>query len=141
MEYGGDPQCLDYLAYFGRSFDWSGPDWVDKHLTCTRNPQLTSFGNISIQVRRAIETLGYNESSMSMDDYTEIIGALGDPVTNIYICAAHLSDLRNIDYSDISAKEMTDEQIIVIAIRYNRGPELTLDEIKKGTQSYGEGIR
>lgn len=34
-----------------------------------------------------------------------------------------------------------DNKHYVIAIRYNRGPELTLDEIKKGTQSYGEGIR
>ena len=34
-----------------------------------------------------------------------------------------------------------DNKHYVIAIRYNWGPELTLDEIKKGTQSYGEGIR
>ena len=41
-EFGGDPMIADDFAYAVRSFDWSGPDWVDENLTITKNPDLTS---------------------------------------------------------------------------------------------------
>ena len=57
--------------------------------------------------------------------------------TNILIVARHLSDLRDIDYKGVN--DLTDEQLGVVASRYNRGPDLSLGDIKKNT-SYGDLI-
>ena len=114
--------------------DWSGPDWVDENLTITKNPDLTSFGNTSIQVRRAIETLGYDKST---DKRNVIIESLKDPVQNIYITALHLSQLCNIDYEDVDRESMTDEQIRDVASRYQIGPQADLEFIH-ANNGYGE---
>lgn len=98
-----------------------------------------SFGNVSIQVRRAIETLEYNQDNMSQKDYKDVIKALKDPVMNIYIVASHVSDLKQIDYSDIPSSELTKDQIIVIGTRYNRGPDMHIEDIMKNTE-YGDSI-
>ena len=137
-EYGGDPMIIDDLAYDFRSFVYFGPDWLDKKLD-VRKPELTSFGNVSIQVRRAIETLEYNQDNMSQKDYKDVIKALKDPVMNIYIVASHVSDLKQIDYSDIPSSELTKDQIIVIGTRYNRGPDMPIEDIMKNTE-YGDSI-
>ncbi len=138
-EYGGDPMFIDDVAYSVRAFDWCGPEWVDDNLTITRNPDLTSFGNVSIQVRRAWESLGYRRSEVSDSIKQDIINSLKNPVENIYISAKHISDLRDIQYPDMSAEEFTDEEILVVATRYNRGPDLSLEAIKQDT-SYGARI-
>lgn len=138
-EYGGDPMWIDNVAYRVRAFDWCGPDWVDDNLTITKNPYLTSFGNVSIQLRRAAETLGYDINNMTYGEVNTLIEKLEDPVTNIYIAAAHISDLRDIDYSGIDAADLKKEDIIAIATRYNRGPDLSLEEINKNT-SYGDAM-
>jgi len=53
VEVGGDPDFVDMPAYLHREFDWSGPGWVDRHLTISSKPELTSFGPISIQARKS----------------------------------------------------------------------------------------
>jgi hypothetical protein len=50
-----------------------------------------------------------------------------------------LSELRNIDFNGVSAQDMTLEQIKVTATRFNRGPDLSNDQIKQNL-SYGEII-
>ncbi len=45
--------------------------------------------------------------------------------------AKHLSDLRNIDYPDVTADNFTIPQIQVIATRYSRGPDKSLRQIMK----------
>src|SRR5690349_10233401 len=50
LEIGGMPDFVDDIAFPVRSFDWSGPDWVDRNLTITKNPGLTSMGAVSIQL-------------------------------------------------------------------------------------------
>lgn len=69
----------DEAAYFLYSFDWSGPDWVDENLTITKNPDLVSFGNVSIQVRRAWECLGYDNSEVTPKTKSQIINSLRNP--------------------------------------------------------------
>lgn len=138
-EYAGDPMIVDDLGYIGRSIDWSGPDWVDNNLTILKNPDLTSFGNVSIQVRRAWESLGFEEAQVSSTLKREIISSLKDPVENIYISAKHISDLRDMQYPDKSATELTEDELKVIATRYNRGPDLSLEAIMSNT-SYGNRI-
>lgn len=94
-EFGGDPMWIDDVAYGVRSFDWSGPDWVDDNLTITKNPNYTSFGNTSIQVRRALEMLNYSADAQQR---SSVIDALKDPIQNIYMAARHLDVLRNVDF-------------------------------------------
>ena len=42
-------------------------------------------------------------------------------------------------YPDKTGEELTEDEIRVIATRYNRGPDLSLEEIMKNT-SYGNQI-
>lgn len=130
---------VDDIAYFCRSFDWCGPDWVDQNLVITKKPALTSFGNVSIQVRRAWESLGYEESQVTSKLKNEIIKSIKDPVENIYISAKHISDLRDMQYPEKSADDFSEEEIRILATRYNRGPDLSLDKIKENTL-YGDRI-
>ena len=138
-EFGGDPMWIDDVAYISRSFDWSGPDWVDRNMTILKDPNLTSFGNISIQVRRAAEELGYDVKKMSSDEKSALIASLKNPIQNIYIAAKHLSTLKQIDFADKLTTELTSDDIKVIATRYNRGPNLSLEKIKENL-SYGESL-
>ena len=135
MEFGGDPMWIDDIAYAVRSFDWSGPDWVDKYLTITKNPDYTSFGNISIQVRRALEMLNYSSST---DNKKLVIDSLIDPVQNIYMAAKHLDILRNVDFFGKTSSELNDEAIQIIASRYNLGPDVSFSDAKNW--SYGKTI-
>ena len=134
IEYGGAPMWIDDAANSVRSFDWSGPEWVDKHLTITKNPDLTSFGNMSIQVRRALEMLGYDASTSKRDD---VIDSLKDPIQNIYLAASHLNILRNIDFKGKSKNDLTENEIKIIASRYNLGPDIALNSI---VPEYGDRI-
>lgn len=136
-EFGGDPMWVDGLAYNVRAFDWSGPNWVDENLTVTKNPKLTSFGNISIQVRRAEAILGYkNATSSELDD---IITSLKNPISNIYISARHLGELRDIDFKGAKGAQLTEEQIKIIGTRFNRGMELSKEKIQQN-MGYGQKI-
>lgn len=134
IEYGGAPMWIDDIANLVRSFDWSGPEWVDNNLTITKNPDLTSFGNTSIQVRRALEMLGYDAST---DQRNVVIDSLKDPIQNIYLAACHLDVLRNVDYKGKSKNDLTDDEIKIIASRYNLGPDIALNSI---VTEYGDRI-
>jgi hypothetical protein len=135
-EFGGDPMWIDDIAHGVRSFDWSGPDWIDNNLTITKNPDLTSFGNTSIQVRRALEMLDYTSATSTQK--SKVINSLKDPIEDIYMAARHLDVLRNVDYSGKSADQLTDEEIQIIASRYNVGPDVSIDTAKSA--SYGKSI-
>lgn len=64
IEVGGDPSIVDMLAFDVRAIDWSGPEWIDEHITITSRPEETSFGAVSMQLRTAARTLGLDESKM-----------------------------------------------------------------------------
>lgn len=134
VEYGGDPAWSDDAMYLVRNFDWSGPSWMDSNLTIAKNPDLTSFGNTSIQLRRALEMLGYDSSTDKRD---AVIESLKDPIQNIYMAADHLDYLRNIDYEGKAASDLTDDEIKIIASRYNLGPDIALNAI---VTEYGDRI-
>jgi hypothetical protein len=137
-EVGGDPIWIDEIAYQVREFDHLGNPILEP-LTITNEPELTSFGNVSIQLRRAAETLGYDYHNLSNEQVDSLKTSILDPKQNIYLVAEHLSDLKNIDFSEIDSDNLTKEQIEIIATRYNRGPDLSLEEIKQNS-SYGKSI-
>lgn len=138
-EYGGDPTFVDDIAYFSREFDRLGPDWLDE-FAMTDSPELTSFGNISIQVRRVAQMYGYDDRNLTYDQSQEIIKDIKDPIKNIYLSAAHLRDLKEIDYTGVQTNKLTKKMIKNIAIRYQRGPDLSLGEIEKDTTHYGKDM-
>lgn len=136
-EVGGDPMWIDDIAHAIRSFDHSAP--ALEPLTVTNAPNRTSFGNVSTQIRRAAETLGYDPETLTERQEELIIESLRDPQTNIFIAAAHLAELRDIDFPGVSAASMTEEQIRITATRFNRGPGLSLEEIQADL-SYGQAV-
>ena len=138
IEAGGDPVMIDDVAYNVRSFDHLADPYLEP-LTVTKKPELTSFGDVSIQIRRAAETLGMNSSNLTSQQQDLIMDMLKNDQTNLGIVGKHLSELKNIDFSEKGITEIGDEEIRVIGARYNRGPDLSLDKIKENT-SYGNLI-
>ena len=120
-EVGGKPDAMDSLAFPVRSFDWCGPDWVDRRLTVTKRPELTSMGAVSIQLRVAAQTLGLDISSMSFGERQRLQGALESNVFNLNVVAMHLYNLIKRDFPEADTINLTDEQFVVIGSRYNRG--------------------
>ena len=124
IEVGGDPMWIDGAAYtvYGM-YDEARASRV-------------SFGYVSMQVRVAAETLGYG-TSPTQRQIDETIQSLNNPIENIYIAAAHLSDLRDVDFKGIT--NMTDAQISITAQRYNVGASVSYKSIKK-YHPYGDRI-
>lgn len=139
IEVGGDPNFIDGVAFEVRSFDWSGPPWVDRNLTITRHPAKTSFGSVSIQLRTAAETLGLNPAEMSDDQLRELSACLERDVYNIDVVARHLRQLIEHDKLQGSLPELSMEQVRIVGARYNRGVGLSMEELMKNT-SYGDFI-
>ncbi len=138
-EVGGDPEFIDGAAHAVRSFDWSGPDWIDENMTITRRPELTSFGPVSMQLRRAAETLGHNIEDLSFMERRALGACLEVDVFNIRLTALHLRELIDLDGLQTNPPDLSDDGIKVAGARYNRGPDLTLAQIRTNL-SYGESI-
>jgi len=136
-EVGGDPLWIDGIAHSVREFDHAADPLLEP-LTITKQPELTSFGNVSIQIRRAAEVLGYEPEKLSEEQEDLIIESLKEPKQNIFIAAKFLAELRDIDFKGKSAEEMTLEDIMVVAVRWSRRLELSLEDIKSIIAS-GEG--
>ncbi|AFZ26635.1 hypothetical protein Cylst_4557 [Cylindrospermum stagnale PCC 7417] len=137
-EVGGDPLWIDDIAHAIRTFDHSADPLLEP-LTINKKPELTSFGNLSTQVRRAAETLGYEPEKLSNEQERMIIDSLKDPKQGIFIAVGHLAELRDIDFPGKGAAQMTLDDIKVTATRYNRGSHLSIEQIKRNL-IYGEAI-
>ena len=137
VEAGGQPDLLDGFVYNVRKrLPWldrldeiSLPGPLDR---IAGSEEETSFGTIQMQIRVAAQELGYpNPNDLSPEQESEIIEKLRDPKTNIDIVAKHLDSLRNHDDFSGDPNQLTDEQIAVIATRYNRGTGPTLEDIQE----------
>lgn len=137
VEAGGDPNSIDSIAFSIRSFDWSGPNWMDKHMTTTTNPQKTSFGWVSIQLRTAAETLGLNPKEMTHQQFIELSSCLQKDSHNIKIVSKHLRQILDHDRLQDNPPHVSMDLVKIVGARYNRGLGLTLDQIKKDTK-YGD---
>jgi hypothetical protein len=139
IEVGGDPTFIDRAAFEVRSFDWSGPEWVDRNLTIFKNPSLTSFGAVSMQLRTAVQTIGLDPTTMTQADFRKLASCLEKDVYNIRLAAKHLRQLIDHDKLQTSPPALTQEAIRYAGARYNRGIGLPLANIKQNT-SYGDFI-
>jgi len=136
IEVGGDPDFIDNVAYRVRAFVQSSERALGP-LTFARKPELTSMGDVSIQMRRAAETLGFTASNLNSRQWAEIARLLADEPTNLLIVARHLHQLKQVDFPNVAT--IGDYEIRIIGSRYNRGPDLSLAEIEQNT-SYGDFI-
>ena len=96
----------------------------------------TSFGPLNIQERRAAQILGYgNIGTMSETARRTLASTTKDPTAALFMAAQHLSDLRDMEFRGVPAKDLTRDQMLIIATRYNRGPDLSYAEIQQNTKS------
>ncbi len=134
-EVGGDPTWIDGIAHDVRSFDHSADPYLEP-LTVTSDPKLTSAGDVSIQIRRVAEQQGLDPNQLSYADRLGIMNTLKNDQANLQIVGKHLQELAQIDFA---GQPIGDDAMRVIGARYNRGPHLTLDQIRKDT-GYGDLI-
>src|SRR5215470_8361068 len=121
-EVGGDPPFVKRdIVLPLRQFDWSGPDWVDRHLTITKPPQNTSEGAVKIQLRVAARQLKLDGNRLSFKQQDALTQCLETDVFNLNIVAGLLRDLIKKDFPSAKTDNLTDEQFIVAGSRYNRG--------------------
>lgn len=84
----------------------------------------TSVGSLAIQLRAAAETLGIDPDKLTSTQQLQLANCLLDDDFNISIVARHLKDLIVYDNRGITdTLNITDEQLILAASRYNRGIE------------------
>ncbi|MCX4633170.1 hypothetical protein [Streptomyces sp. NBC_01443] len=123
QEVQGDPGVMDDLARAGRSF-----------LPGSEDPDRTSMGPMSVQVRRAAEVLGYDPHHLTDAQRQVVVDAVKDPAKNIFIASEYLAQLKaESSFADVPPEEMTREQMRELAARYNGGPYYQGD----GAQAYG----
>lgn len=92
----------------------------------------TSFGPFGIQQRRAAEILGYGSIDMMPETARRmLIPTTRDPVAATFMLAKHLSNLRNLDFSGVAGKDLSREQMLIVATRYRQGPEQKIEQIRK----------
>jgi hypothetical protein len=144
-EAGGQPDSLDVFVYSQRDmYPWFDsldeltlPGPLDR---LPGSPEETSFGTIQMQIRVAAQELGYPDpDNLSKEQELEIAAKLLVPETNIDIVARHLDSLRDHDGFPKDPNQLTDEQIAVIATRYNRGTDPSLEDIQ-ANPDYGNSL-
>jgi len=139
VEVAGDPMWIDPLAFHARRINERMFGSFFGGLA-GRDAVKTSYGNISMQIIVAAETLGYDINNLNDAQINNIIRSLNDPIQNIYISAKHLSELRDIDFIGTGANDMSEEQIAITAERYNRGGAISIDSIINNSNGYGGRI-
>ena len=139
IEVGGDPSFIDSVAFNVRAFDWSGPDWVDRNMTITRQPWRTSFGPVSMQLGTAAHTMGLDAKTMPMAQLSALANCLQKDLFNIELVAQHLRQLIDQDGLQTRPPELSPDAVKVAGARYNRGQGLSLEDIRRNT-SYGDFI-
>jgi hypothetical protein len=138
IEVGGDPNFIDRVAFEVRAIDWHGPAWLH-NFPVTNEPEKTSFGSVSMQLRTAARTLGINPESMSIEQLRGLANCLQQDTFNIDIVGRHLRQLIDHDGFQKNLPSLSMDQVRIVGARYNRGIKLSIDDIKKNT-SYGDFI-
>ncbi|MDI3402437.1 lysozyme family protein [Streptomyces cavernicola] len=117
------------------------PSWTDEVLPVIRDvvpgttdPDLTSMGPMSVQVRRAAEVLGYDPQNLTDLQREQVVDAVKDPAKNIYIASEYLAQLKaESEFANVPPEQMTPEQMQELAARYNGGPYYENEQ----AQNYG----
>lgn len=89
----------------------------------------TSVGSVAIQLGVAAKTLGIRPDKLTHFEQFQLSNCLLDNSFNIRVVALHLRDLIMYSYPEADSENLTDEQIIVIGSRYNRGTQRSIQDI------------
>lgn len=139
-EVGGDPHEADAGAYALRTERGRNLPLPNPLRSINRPRDTTSFGDMSIQIRRAAQSLGYGtDQHLSETQRRSLMLSLRHPSTSIFIAAKHLSDLRDVDSKGRGRDQLTRHEIALIAARYNQGPDNPREQVAKDL-SYGRSI-
>jgi hypothetical protein len=134
-EVGGKPDWIKRPVFELRSFDWSGPTWVDTHLTITKPPEQTSVGAVAIQLGVVARELNIDIGQLTHAQQSSMIDCLETDAFNLDIVARHLRDLILHDYPHADTRNLTEEQFIVAGSRYNRGEARALSDFQASIQA------
>jgi hypothetical protein len=126
QEVEGDPAVQDDIAFEIRQV-----------VPGTDDPDKTSMGPLSIQIRRAAEVLGYDPNNLSDAQRQVVVDAVKDPGQNVFIASEYLAQLKaESEFADVPPGEMTRAQMQELAARYNGGPYYE----SAPAQDYGRGF-
>lgn len=103
----------------------------------------TSVGSLAIQLRAAAETLGIDPDKLTSTQQLQLANCLLDDDFNIRVVAKHLRDLIIYDNPGIlNTFNITDDQLIIAASRYNRGTDRNKEDFVKSIHAKkGDPIR
>ncbi|MEW7311304.1 hypothetical protein AB1E22_00990 [Buttiauxella gaviniae] len=121
QEAGGKPDDLkpqvllfrQLIDYFHKNNDYSNK---------------VSIGVVAMQIRVVAETLGIDPRTLSTTQQLQISQCLQTDSFNLKIVAMHLYNLIKHDYPNADTLNLTDEQLILVGARYNRGVERKKDD-------------
>lgn len=89
----------------------------------------TSVGSIAIQLGVAASTMGIRPDKLTSFEQFQLSNCLLDNRFNIRVVAFHLRDLIMLSCPGKDTAHLTDEQIIIIGSRYNRGTQREIQSI------------
>ena len=102
-EVGGADMIKPYVHWFRDLLP--GSDAADR----------TSLGPTSLQPRRALASLGYDPSHVDSSIKKEVVQSLiHNDAFAIFVCAKHLSDLRDLFFARQGASDLTDDDLVVL---------------------------
>jgi hypothetical protein len=147
-EAGGQPDVLDGTTYGLRErlpvlnqLDGGSLEGVPGLGRVLGSPEETSFGHVQMRVNVAAKLLGYeNPDHLSHTQRKSVIAKLQEPETNISLVCRHLAELREKDFGNQTSPNMSDEELLVVASRYNLGPDTSLQSIKEKPPEYGTEV-
>lgn len=121
QEAGGKPDDLkpqvllfrQLIDYFHKNNDYSNK---------------VSIGVVAMQIRVVAETLGIDPRTLPTTQQLQISQCLQTDNFNLKIVAMHLYNLIKHDYPNADTLNLTDEQLILVGARYNRGVERKKDD-------------
>jgi hypothetical protein len=100
----------------------------------------TSLGPTSLQPRRALAALGYNPANVDISIKKDVVQSLiHNDAFAIFVCAKHLSDLRDLFFPKKDSGDLVDDDLVVLGARYDFGPDQS-EETVRNDLSYGRHI-
>ena len=122
-EVGGAPDKLDNATYIARSvYEIQFPTLKKQSFGPFKNSAKTSVGPVSIQLKNAAEDMGIKIDDLNLSERLDLVDCLQQDLYNLEIVARHLKGLIIFDNPEIDDTSiLTEEQIIIVGARYNRG--------------------
>lgn len=114
QEAGGKPDNLKPQVLLYRQF-------IDSFRSNNDYSNSVSVGIVSMQIRVVAELLGINPRVLSNRQQLQISRCLLSDDFNLKMVSLHLRDLIKFDYPDINTELLSDENLILVGARYNRG--------------------